>query len=826
MLLLLLLLLLPANAAHAPTPTHVPVKKVHMVFMNHYDAGFKAEIQTINNWAFHQWFARAGTIADQVRANTSNKDTSIWTSDAWIVALFLQCSSLPREALTLNNPLTPPLICPNATELASFKAHVHRGDIVWHAAPTPAQAENQSPELFEAGLRMARQLDLQFYGRNRTTVYRSTDVPQTTRATVPLLRKHGMEGISIGSNPDPYYAQVPKLFRWLDPESGQDVIFAFHPGGYGGNNKDGYKPASPCRSHGLPGEKRVCGHCAAAPNGVAMCSQFNGDNDGPDGSGSDVEASLSLGRAAYPNATVIASSFDDFIRDVLPVKDQLPTVTQEIGDTWIHGVASDPLKMAQHREIQRQWIACMKSGEASCQHDDKTIERMTLFLHKAPDHTWGCSSDGGDFNLGFPASQKLGHNGVRDYTKLNLSRLLSPPFAHNAGTFAAQRYYNELAVMALEADSHILATPVRAAITRMTEVAPPSTRGMSKLTHEPGALIQLEAATVAVGANGALTTLRSRGGVEWASARRAMAQLVYRVYNDTDFNDFGGWYGPRGYWPFCKANDNVTYMLGIDSNNNSESSYFLPTVTALYANVKSSRLVVQMSMPSKAVERYGSFRTAFLDVNVSRHSNNDQLEVALSLTWLGKQPVMIGESISLLFAPAPALSPGGLNSSSASAWTMNKLGSNIDPENVVQGGNQHNHAVWKGVVASTAAGEYELQTLDAPIVNPMTDRPASPDPSCAHAAPIPGGNQKLCYGGNASYPFGHAFPAGSAGLRTLAKGSVFGMASNLYNNLWGTNYPQFYPYPDTRYCAAGPLKCKNADAEFRYVLKLGGKTPS
>ena len=52
------------------------------------------------------------------------------------------------------------------------------------------------------------------------------------------------------------------------------------------------------------------------------------------------------------------------------------------------------------------------------------------------------------------------------------------------------------------------------------------------------------------------------------------------------------------------------------------------------------------------------------------------------------------------------------------------------------------------------------------------------------------------------------------------------MASNLYNNLWGTNYPQFYPYPDTRYCVAGPLKCKNADAEFRYVLKLGGKTPS
>lgn len=613
---------------------------------------------------------------------------------------------------------------------------------------------------------------------------------------------------------------------------------SFLVGGYGGNNKDGYKPTAACRNHGLPGEKKVCGHCAEAPNGVAMCSQFNGDNDGPDGSGSAVETSLSLARAAFPNATVFASTFDAFIREVLPVKDQLPTVTQEIGDTWIFGVASDPLKMAQHREIQRQWIACMKAGEASCQQEDKTIERMALFLHKAPDHTWGASSAGGDFNLGFPASQKLGHNGVRDYTKLNASRLLFPPFVHNAGTFAAQRYYNELAVMALEAGNHILAKPVRAAITRMTQVARPSVAGMTKLS-DLGADVRLDAATVAVGANGALTTLRSKGGVQWATPSRATAQLVYRVYNDTDYDDFGGWYGPRGYWPFCKANDNVTYMLGIDSNSNSQSAYFLPRVTAVYADVKASRLVVELSMPPQAVDHYGSFRTAFLDFRVSDHgggSSNvggddsmDELQIDLSLTWLGKQPVMIGESISLLFAPAPTLSPGrsGANSS---AWTMNKLGSEIDPENVVQGGNQHNHAVWRGVAASTIAGDYDLQILDAPLVNPMTDRPAPPDPSCAGEGPHnphfpdpPGEKQKLCYG-NASYPYGHAFPAGSAGLCTLAKDSVFGMASNIFNNLWGTNYPQFYPFPDTRYCAAGPLRCKNADAEFRYVLKLGGKT--
>jgi hypothetical protein len=33
---------------------------------------------------------------------------------------------------------------------------------------------------------------------------------------------------------------------------------------------------------------------------------------------------------------------------VTPVKHLLPVVTREIGDTWIYGYASDPLKMMQN----------------------------------------------------------------------------------------------------------------------------------------------------------------------------------------------------------------------------------------------------------------------------------------------------------------------------------------------------------------------------------------------------------------------------------------------------------------------------------------------
>ena len=35
------------------------------------------------------------------------------------------------------------------------------------------------------------------------------------------------------------------------------------------------------------------------------------------------------------------------------LRTQLPVVTQELGDTWIHGVPSDPVKVSRYREVAR-----------------------------------------------------------------------------------------------------------------------------------------------------------------------------------------------------------------------------------------------------------------------------------------------------------------------------------------------------------------------------------------------------------------------------------------------------------------------------------------
>jgi hypothetical protein len=121
-------------------------------------------------------------------------------------------------------------------------------------------------------------------------------------------------------------------------------------------------------------------------------------------------------------------------------------------------------------------------------------------------------------------------------------------------------------------------------------------------------------------------------------------------------------------------------------------------------------------MPTKTYTKYGSYQTVYLNVTTTR-GGDGKLAVSITLTTHGKQPTMIGEATSVSFIPAPALVP---LSDSTSAWTIDKLGGDVDPEGINDGGNQYCHGTWDGVKAKTASGTYALESLDAINVNPIT----------------------------------------------------------------------------------------------------------
>ena len=100
-----------------------------------------------------------------------------------------------------------------------------------------------------------------------------------------------------------------------------------------------------------------------------------------------------------------------------------------------------------------------------------------------------------------------------------------------------------------------------------------------------------------------------------------------------------------------------------------------------------------------------------------------------------------------------------------------KLGQELDPEGVLDAGNQFTHGVWGGISVKTARGVLTVDSLDAINMNPIT----------------------------AEFPVGNPLPASyqetvakaGKGLSRLAAGSIKGMAVNLHNNLSNTNNPLY-----------------------------------
>ena len=67
-------------------------------------------------------------------------------------------------------------------------------------------------------------------------------------------------------------------------------------------------------------------------------------------------------RAEFPGAELKASTFEAYMAAVNPIRSSLPVITNEIGDTWIMGVSSDPRKMAEYRAVARVMDQCISNG--------------------------------------------------------------------------------------------------------------------------------------------------------------------------------------------------------------------------------------------------------------------------------------------------------------------------------------------------------------------------------------------------------------------------------------------------------------------------------
>jgi hypothetical protein len=319
------------------------IRKVHVVFKTHLDIGFTDLSQTVIDHYLDTYIPAA--IECAFRVNRPGMPLMfVWTVGSYLIDLALRTySKEKREALD---------------------AAVRKGYITYHALPFTMHSELCSQSLFKAGLLIADRLDKQY--SRKTIAAKMSDVPGHTIGIVAPMAESGIEYLHIGINGVACMPKVPPLFVWQN-NKGQSLIVNY------------------CRSYG--GVTEVPGHDEAL---YFMHSQ---DNMGPPSMEHLLSEFDSL-KKKYPGAEIVASTLDAFAAGLKGIRNRLPVVTEEIGDTWIHGTGSDPLKVSALKALMRLDNAWVEDGTWA-KYDLLTEDGRGLrsaFLEElllVCEHTWG-----------------------------------------------------------------------------------------------------------------------------------------------------------------------------------------------------------------------------------------------------------------------------------------------------------------------------------------------------------------------------------------------------------------------------------------------------
>lgn len=657
------------------------VQTVHLVAKTHLDIGFTAPAATVVDTYVDSYIPAALALAASLRGR-GGPERFVWTTGSWLVHTFLERT--------------------DAAGRRAAEEAIAAGDLAWHGLPFTTHTELCDVGLVEAGLEIAARLDHRF-GR-RTIAAKLTDVPGHTRGLVPLLARAGVELLHIGVNPVATVPEVPPVFRWRSPD-GAEITVVYQSGGYGDLTV-------------VPG--------AAG----ALAFAHTGDNLGPP-SVEDVVASFAAIGARVPGASVVGSTLDAFALALRPVVADLPVVTAEIGDTWIHGVGSDPRKIARYRELlrlRRSWAA-----EGMVAPDDSRLRGFHEHLLLVAEHTWGL-----DEKTHLPDRSRWGR------ADLAALRASSEGRAYEA-SWDEQRAYVDAAVEAI--DSQPLRRAAEATLRALDDPLPPRVAGEPVAAGDGVRLGDWE--VVVHPATGAIVGLVDTvTGHVLADAAHPLALLAHQAFSEADYQDRWDTYirsTPEDEW--WAVEDNL--KPGIDAAG-AISAWWEPDSVAVHLGERLSgqpdpeALVVVVALPDGATTRSGAPARVELHLTDASPAAGPA-RLGLELRWDDKPANRLPEATWLGFRPVVA---------DPDAMVLDKLGHDVSPLDVVSGGNRQLHAVGDGVRWPGPDGTLALRTLDAPLV-------------------APGGRPR-------PLRFTRDQPDLDAGVWVC-----------LHDNLWGTNFPMW-----------------------------------
>ncbi len=634
-----------AFAFSAPDPQ---VRRVLAMFKCHFDAGFINTQAHVVRRYFNEYFPHAIQIAEQMRQ--TGGPAYVWTTGSWLLYEYLEQAS-PEDRRRMEQA-------------------IQRDDIAWHALPFSWQSEMLDRSVIEGSIGISQTLDRRF-GRT-TTGAKMTDVPGHTRGLVAPLAAQGIRFLDIGVNDASTPAKLPPLFLWKD--SGGATLAVMYHHGYGGVTR-------------VPGTD------------LAIAVVVRGDNSGPH-TPAEIRKTCALLKLQYPNAEIKATSLTEIANAVWPYRDNLPVITQEIGDTWIYGVASDPLKVARYREVARlrqKWISQKKFrvGDAT----DVALLRSLLL---EPEHTWGTDTKTWlDFD---------------HYLPKDLSAMLDTK-NYKVVEFSWQEKRQDLfdGINRLPAS---LKTEALDAVRSLDAQPPQLAHGTPHAAEK-----DLETRHFILGIDpktGAIRRLRNQAaGREWASANHLLALFSYQTLSQQDYaHFFSNYIISNADWAkkdFGKPN---IERFG------AKSQEWLPSLTELQVSkdAQGHRVLAQLAIHDADASSTG--RAAFpKKLFMELFLPNAAPVIYLNFYCFDKPATRMPEALWLTFHPAV---------SDAKSWVMDKSGEQVSPFDVVEAGSRHLHAVSSEIFCKDRDQSFHIGPLDAPLFafgekSPLNFSLAQPD---------------------------------------------------------------------------------------------------
>ncbi|MBR3866364.1 MAG: DUF5054 domain-containing protein [Butyricicoccus sp.] len=651
------------------------IRRVHVVYKTHLDMGFTALASEVLEKYRTEFIPRALDTAEEVNQNGARN--FIWTVGSWLIEDYL--THMPEA------------------EAARMDAAIRRGDIAWHALAFTTHSELMDDALLRYNLSISERLCAR-YGK-QICAAKQSDVPGHTIAMLPAFADAGVKYLHIGINGSSRPVVCAPIFRW---QYGGREILVDYSAYYG---------------------------AVSAVEGCDEVMEFahTKDNMGPPDAESVCETIAEL-QKKYPNAVVEASTMDAFYQAIAPFRDRLPVVTEEMGDTWIHGVGTDPHKVAAFRRLlekRRSWI---ENGalEADSAADRAFLDALLLVT----EHTWGM--DIKKYLYDFKNWERTDFEAARERDKTGAEELAA------AGDFLAasvrkehEKYTNGeyRGSYSLFERSH---AEQRAYLRQAVDALPEALRAEAQTVLEVPAFAAFSPAPlqrdfriggreIAVETDGSLLANgRSLGVLRYEVFDWETVDRCYHTYNRA-FDETRGWAEPD----FSKP--------GLAAVADLQRAVWAPHLIGAEQTAPDTLRVV-CGMDGAAVERFGCPRQFEMLWRFDE-------QITVELRWRDKAASRIPEAIWYGF---------DLPTAETHRLGLRKIGQHIAPFAVMPGGARKLHAC----EAVLIDGQPVIENHDAPLV---------------------------CMGERALYDVTDDYPDPAGGAQFL-----------LYNNRWGTNFKMWY----------------------------------